>query len=411
MFKKFLIFSLGLFLMAGTIAYLGCSKVVQETGTTIDTIAPLVSFVTATSTTAVDVIFSEAVEETTAETIANYTITGSATLAVTAATLAIDKKTVSLTTASQSKNKTYTITIQNIKDLSGNVMTTQTGTFATYSGAIDITTPTFAGIKSATAVGTSEIIVSWEAASDNVTSSGNMVYLIYEAALESDVFTNPTHIEQTMPGATQRIFVDKNPGRTFYFGIRASDEAVNLDPNTVVKAATTEALPGSAMYSYRKGSPAQYASLGYHFVGIKSGGLVESNGIIRPEKNGLWIFCYSNGITFEGIRLEPNGKYVDKEISDDLYETFKSTFSREVSNWLIDTPAAFEAANRHPDVISWKTGKDESKMIFIVVLTHSPSPNYNLEWNLTYDYNNQASLLFVNVDARAGNVKNVVIGK
>ncbi|MBP7331036.1 MAG: Ig-like domain-containing protein, partial [Firmicutes bacterium] len=91
---------------------------------------------TASNQNQVVVQFNEPVDKTTAETLVNYTITDStaATLAISKAVLqAVNTATgvqeVYLTTATQTANAPYTITVKNIKDLAGNLMATGTATF------------------------------------------------------------------------------------------------------------------------------------------------------------------------------------------------------------------------------------------------------------------------------------------
>ncbi|MCX6807638.1 MAG: S-layer homology domain-containing protein [Patescibacteria group bacterium] len=74
--------------------------------------------VEAKTSTTVDVVYNMAVEKASAETIANYTITGS-TLEVTSAILGTDEKTVTLSTAQQVSGHDYTVTIANVKSKDG----------------------------------------------------------------------------------------------------------------------------------------------------------------------------------------------------------------------------------------------------------------------------------------------------
>lgn len=66
------------------------------------------------------VVFSEKVDTTTAQAAANYTITG---LAVISATLAADGRTVVLVTAKQTPEAAYAVSVNGVKDVSGNLMT------------------------------------------------------------------------------------------------------------------------------------------------------------------------------------------------------------------------------------------------------------------------------------------------
>jgi len=86
-----------------------------------DTTRPTISTVGAVNATQVDVTFNEDVDQTTAETAGNYTIDNGITVSAAvrdAGNLAL----VHLTVSSLSSGTTYTITINNVEDLSGNAI-------------------------------------------------------------------------------------------------------------------------------------------------------------------------------------------------------------------------------------------------------------------------------------------------
>jgi hypothetical protein len=105
--------------------------------------------------------------------------------------------------------------------------------------------PTFAGIKSAFACTpgpqrpgeTTPFTLTWDAATDPVTPSDEIVYNVYESGTPGgENFASPTWT--TAPGVTSfRTPGLPSPG-TFYFVVRARDQAGNEDRNTVE-------LPGS----------------------------------------------------------------------------------------------------------------------------------------------------------------------
>ena len=82
-----------------------------------DTNPPVISSANAISETSVEITFNESLDQTTAENVANYSITG---LTVSAASLNNNK--VTLTTSTQTESQSYTITVNNIEDLVGNVI-------------------------------------------------------------------------------------------------------------------------------------------------------------------------------------------------------------------------------------------------------------------------------------------------
>lgn len=85
----------------------------------LDTAPPVLSSATAISATQVDVQFDEALDQPSAENIANYTIAG---LTISNAVLdGVDPSLVHLTVSAMTNGQTYTLTTNNIADLSANV--------------------------------------------------------------------------------------------------------------------------------------------------------------------------------------------------------------------------------------------------------------------------------------------------
>jgi hypothetical protein len=108
------------------------------------------------------------------------------------------------------------------------------------AGRKDRTPPTFSGLKSATTcipgpIGegrTSSYHLSWEAATDNVTPSSQIIYNIYQATTAGgEDFSTPTYT--TAPGGTSFDTPQLSSAKTFYFVVRARDKAGNEDSNTV----------------------------------------------------------------------------------------------------------------------------------------------------------------------------------
>ena len=85
-----------------------------------DSTAPQLTSAEAPDTASVDVVYSEPVEQTTAETTANYTLDGGAT--VSAAALGIERRSVVLTTSALSPGGTYTVTVNSVDDNAGNTI-------------------------------------------------------------------------------------------------------------------------------------------------------------------------------------------------------------------------------------------------------------------------------------------------
>ncbi|MBN1948772.1 MAG: hypothetical protein JW784_03440, partial [Candidatus Cloacimonetes bacterium] len=88
---------------------------------------------TATSLTSVNLIFSESLDETSAETTTNYSIQPE--LNISAANLSGNR--VTLTTAEQTPGQLYTVSVNNVEDLAGNVIAgNNTANFTGYQGVV-----------------------------------------------------------------------------------------------------------------------------------------------------------------------------------------------------------------------------------------------------------------------------------
>ncbi|MEM9695485.1 MAG: fibronectin type III domain-containing protein, partial [Myxococcota bacterium] len=119
-------------------------------------------------------------------------------------------------------------------DSEGNsdVNTTQVSTVP----ATDNTPPVFGGVTSATAGGSSELVVSWDAATDDLTQPQGMSYAIY--VIEGDVATNDQLVpSESNPfalsefGATSATIVMPKQETTYTVAVRAVDAAGNSDTN------------------------------------------------------------------------------------------------------------------------------------------------------------------------------------
>src|SRR5436309_12946187 len=98
----------------------------------------------------------------------------------------------------------------------------------------DHTPPTFAGLKSATTcvpgpIGggrTTSYTLRWDAATDNVSPSSTIVYLVYQANLPgSEDFSTPNYT--TAAGATSFATPPLPADKAVYFVVRARDPAGN----------------------------------------------------------------------------------------------------------------------------------------------------------------------------------------
>ena len=125
------------------------------------------------------------------------------------------------------------------RDEAGNIDSNKVEVSATTPATSDNMAPTFAGLGSA-AASTTSIQLSWNAATDMVTPAAQLVYLIYQAtSAAGQSFATPTYT--TAPGLTSYTVMGLSPGQTYYFVVRAQDQAGNVDTNLVEKSAMTTA--------------------------------------------------------------------------------------------------------------------------------------------------------------------------
>ena len=121
------------------------------------------------------------------------------------------------------------------QDAAGNIDTNTVERTVTADG----TAPAFAGLSSAAAAAGGVVLLSWNAATDDVAAQGSITYLIYRSTTSGGQnYTTSTYTTST--GATSYQATGLNSGTTYYFVVRARDEAGNIDTNTVQQASTAD---------------------------------------------------------------------------------------------------------------------------------------------------------------------------
>lgn len=124
------------------------------------------------------------------------------------------------------------------KDQAGNIDSNSVQVSA--APTLDTTPPAFDGATTTGSVTQSSITVGWNAATDNVTSSSNIVYLIYRATTSGGQSFYPSApLATTAAGATSYTNIGLTADTSFYYVVRAQDQAGKIDTNTVQVTATT----------------------------------------------------------------------------------------------------------------------------------------------------------------------------
>jgi len=110
----------------------------------------------------------------------------------------------------------------------------------------DTTAPVFSGANSANKVSGESASLHWNAATDNITASSDIQYLIYLASSSgAQDFSWPTLV--TDPGELQPTLAGLSAGKNYYVVVNAMDQSGNIDSNNVEIIASTY-TDGSGVY-------------------------------------------------------------------------------------------------------------------------------------------------------------------
>ena len=104
---------------------------------------------------------------------------------------------------------------------------------------VDTTPPIFAGLVSATPSGATAVNLSWVAGTDDISTPGQLVYDIYMATTSGGEALGAPPTATSPPGATSFLVSGLTVSTTYYFIVRARDQAGNRDANTVERSAAT----------------------------------------------------------------------------------------------------------------------------------------------------------------------------
>jgi chitinase len=126
------------------------------------------------------------------------------------------------------------------RDEAGNIDENQVEVSATTPNVGDEDPPTFGGIKSASASGSSALSLSWVAATDNVSGPEGILYRVYVSQnAGAQNFAVPTL--STAKGALTALVTGLAASTTYHIVVRAEDGAGNEESNTIELAGTTGA--------------------------------------------------------------------------------------------------------------------------------------------------------------------------
>lgn len=107
-------------------------------------------------------------------------------------------------------------------------------------GGPDTTGPTFSGVASLEEAGMTKLVINWNAATDNASSSNNIIYNVYLAtSAGAQNYTMPT--TSSAPGDTSVVVTGLTANTSYFIVVRAEDEAMNEDNNTTEMTMTTVA--------------------------------------------------------------------------------------------------------------------------------------------------------------------------
>ena len=127
------------------------------------------------------------------------------------------------------------------RDAAGNTETNAVERSATTPPLPDTTPPDFDGLASATAESETSVALSWSSATDDESPPAAIDYLVFAATTSGgQTFASP---DAVITGELSTTVQELLPETTYFFVVRARDEAGNTEENTQERSATTPALP------------------------------------------------------------------------------------------------------------------------------------------------------------------------
>ena len=285
----------------------------QELGP--DTEAPFVASVTPSGNT-LGVVFNEVLDQTSAETASNYTLDNN--ISVTAASLSGSVVTLTVSPALAEGN-TYTLIVNNVADVAGNVMDPDTVTF-TYGVSTDFQVANIAALRA-----------KWTDPLDvNGTHFGNDVYKLTGHVIVTGINDSYRH-QIFIQDATGAIVID-DPNNKITSSLESGDEIADIygkltDYYGLLQFAVSEDYTASAISIYNDVTPltvtvAEMQDVNYmnahqcELIRMEQVKFNETGTFANGSKytltqngqtgTGVWIHFYNiTGITGEAIPTTP----------------------------------------------------------------------------------------------------------
>lgn len=263
------------------------------TSSYVDEVAPFVTNVEFVNSTTVKLAFSEELKKTTAVDPTNYVIDGDLGSAI-KAELSSDRKTVTLTTQTQTGNKKYTVTMNKLEDDYSNVVSNAKASFVSTSSTLDVTAPEISYIyamnESEVQINLSEAVKTQPA---NITfgvldNSGNMTgtlksfvhsgtieggkTIVYKAATAGDALTAANYQIQATSGGQFTDAADNKMNAVSAIAVGATPTGYTFNGNTIDNIAPTvdyvEQIDSKTLRVYftEPVAPAAFATPGFSKV-------------------------------------------------------------------------------------------------------------------------------------------------
>lgn len=226
----------------------------------VDEVAPYVTKVEFVNSTTVKLTFAEELKKSTAIDPTNYVIDGDLGSAI-KAELSSDRKTVTLTTQTQTGNKKYTVTMNNLEDDYGNEVVNAKASFVSTSSTLDITAPEIGFIyamnESEIHITLSEAVKTWpsDITFGVLDNSGNMTgtlkafqysgkiedgkTIVYKAKTAADALTAANYQIQATTGGQFTDAADNKMSAVAPIAVGATPTGYTFNGNTIDNTAPT----------------------------------------------------------------------------------------------------------------------------------------------------------------------------